>query len=193
MNYRTELMDQILTNPKAQEMIDYVSQIYGESYVGLWIFQAIGTVLGGVYDISAQLRYETSPATATILLPYWEQEYNLAADSSLTTAQRRARIISAMRSRGACTPDKLASAVSSALGGVPVEVIEKPGTNSFIVNIRHVVNSVAPAVAVIDRMKPAHLSYTIQGVTEESASTDIKAAAAITHGLQYAITPRAIV
>ena len=63
MNYQTALMQQILTNEKAQEIIDYVSQIYGDSYVGLWLFQTIGSVLGPVCDLSEQLTLETSPAT----------------------------------------------------------------------------------------------------------------------------------
>ena len=44
MNHQTELMRSILKNQKAQEIIDYVSPIYGNSYVGLWIYEAIGTV-----------------------------------------------------------------------------------------------------------------------------------------------------
>ena len=177
MNYQTELMKEILTNEKAQEIIDYVSQVYGSSYVGLWLFQAIGTVLGQVYDLSSELRYETSPATATMLLSYWEGEYNLPADPTLTAAQRRARIITAMRSKGACTPERLASAISSALGGVTVEVYERTGVNQFTVSIRTAVKSLQPAIDVINRMKPAHLIYEIHGVTEENVE-EIKTAGA---------------
>ena len=46
MRYQTELMRSILTNETAQKIIDYISPIYGDSYVGLWLFQAIGTALG---------------------------------------------------------------------------------------------------------------------------------------------------
>jgi hypothetical protein len=187
MNYQTELMNEILTNKKAQEIIDYVSQVYGQSYVGLWLFQAIGTVLGQVYDMSANLRYETSPATATMLLAYWEQEYNLPRDPTLTTEQRRARIITAMRSRGACTPERLAAAVSSALGGAPVEVFERTGVNQFTVSIRTAVKSLQPAINVIDRMKPAHLTYLIHGVTQENVSTDVTVATAMTRGIIYSM------
>ena len=97
MRYQTELMKEILTNEKAQEMIDYVSRIYGESYVGLWMFQAIGTAMGKICDFSEQLRYETSPVTTTKLIEFWEDEYGIPADSSLTMEQRRLRIISKIR------------------------------------------------------------------------------------------------
>lgn len=286
MNYRTELMEQILTNEKAQEIIDYVSQIYGNSYVGLWLFQTIGSVLGPLYDTSEQLMLETSPATSTLLLPYFENEYGIQADPTMSLEQRREVVVAAMRSKGACTPARLADSVSAALGGAPVEIIEYAGdklifteidaivngattgqepdeatsiTNeeiddlvlngvsyiydelktstgddlvtsdgdtfltdsnepdettsvtypeidqiviygvalnqdanlnqfTFIVNIRAAVTSTAPAVAVIERMKPAHLVYTIQGVVQESASTEITIGLALTAAEHFAVT-----
>jgi hypothetical protein len=253
MNYQTELMRQILTNEKAQEIIDYVSQIYGDSYVGLWFFQAIGTVLEPGCDLSDELMAETSPATATLLLPYYEQEYGLQPDPSFTIEQRRELIMAARRSKGAVNPARLADAVSAALGGAPVEIIEFDGSklqfteiedamygepsgqlpdpevsisaaeieaivagetsgqdpdpetsitneetdqiviygqalnqdgnlskNEFVVNIRTAVKSTAPATAVVDRMKPAHLIYMIRGVTQESASTTVYIGTAMT-------------
>ena len=286
MNYRTELMEQILTNEKAQEIIDYVSQIYGNSYVGLWLFQTIGSVLGPLTDTSDQLMLETSPATSTLLLPYFEAEYGIQADPTMTLEQRREVVVAAMRSKGACTPARLADSVSAALGGAPVEIIEYAGdkiifteieaivngatngqepdeatsiTNeeiddlvlngvsniyqqmvtdtgdtigtsggdillsefvepdettsitypeidqfviygialnqdgnlnqfTFIVNIRAAVTSTAPAVAIIERMKPAHLIYTIQGVTQESASTEITIGTAMTAAEHFTVT-----
>lgn len=187
MNYQTALMQQILTNEKAQEIIDYVSQIYGDSYVGLWLFQAIGSVLGPVCDLSEQLQYETSPATTTLLISYYEQQYGIQGNSSLTIEQRRANVIAAMRSKGPCNPTRLANAISAALGGAIVEILENTGPNEFTVNIRTVVRSYAPAIAVIERMKPAHLTYKIRGVTQESATTDIDIALAMTRAELYAI------
>lgn len=255
MNYQTELMQEILTNEKAQEIIDYVSPIYGSSYVGLWFFQVIGSVLGPIFDISANLRSETSPITTTLLLPYYEQEYGIQADPTMTLEQRRAQIIANMQSKGACNPERLASAISASLGGVPVEILEYDGDHSvafteieqivtygyqsgktpdpdasvttdeidqiavygissgedpeegsvqkseidqvviygtaldpedyigpnrFVVNIRQAVKSYAPAIAIIEKMKPAHLIYTIQGVTQESATAGITIGNALT-------------
>ena len=255
MNYQTQLMQEILTNKKAQEIIDWVSQIYGNSYVGLWFYQAIGSVLGPICDTSEQLMLETSPSTTSLLISYYEAEYGIQGDPTMTLEQRRNIIVAAMRSKGACTPARLADAVSSALGGVPVEIIEYDGTkvdfididqivlygyrsgqqpdpdtsvstdelddivtngvrsgqepaetditiyeldqivtygarsdtsgilgrNEFIVAIRGVVPSYDPAIAVVNRMKPAHLSYTIRGVTQESATADVNIGPAITN------------
>lgn len=187
MNYQTELMQKILTNSKAQEIIDYVSQIYGDSYVGLWFFQAIGSVLEPVCDLAEQLMHETSPSTTTLLITYYENEYGIQGDPTMTIEQRRNVVIAAMRSKGACTPARLADAVSAALGGAPVEVLENTGKNQFTVNVRAVVPSYAPAIAVIERMKPAHLIYTIQGVSQNEASTDIEIGTATTLAELYKI------
>ena len=185
MRYQTELMRSILTSKTAQKIIDYVSPIYGDSYVGIWIFQAIGTVLDDVCDVAEQLRYETSASTAELLLDYWERRYGLAVDKSLTVEQRRARILAKMQSRGPCTPTRLATAVSAALGGVKVEITENVARNTFHVLIRGAVDSLDPAVAVIERMKPAHLIYTINVSVQNYAPAEMKPAIVMTHAEMY--------
>lgn len=180
MRYQTALMRAILTNPKAQEMIDYVSPIYGDSYVGLWLFQSIGTVMGEVYNIADQLRHEMNPATADLLLDLWEDHYGIARDNSLTKEQRRNRLIAKTQSRGACNPKRMEAAISAALGGVQVEVTENISKNMFLVNIREVVDSIAPAVAVVERMKPAHLVYQMRVAFNTVSEADLRTAIAAT-------------
>lgn len=181
MRYKTEMMEAILTNEKAQQIIDYVSQIYGESYVGLWIFEAIGTALEDVCKTAEQLRYETNAASTSILLDYWEKHYGIPVNRSLTTAQRQANLIAKIQTRGPINPTRLESYVSAALGGVEVDIVENIAKNTFLVNIREVVPSIVPAVAVIERMKPAHLVYQIRVATQTIADADVKIAIAMTH------------
>ena len=187
MRYQTELMRSILTNETAQKIIDYVSPIYGDSYVALWIFQALGTVLGEICTIAEQMKYETNPATADLLLDYWEREYGLTTDTSLAKEQRRARIIAKTLSRGPSSPARLAAAVSTALGGVNVDITENVDKNTFLVNIREYVDSIQPAVAVLERMKPAHLVYQIRVATRTIADAELKVAIAMTHAEQYKV------
>lgn len=187
MRSRTELMQHILTNEMAQRIIDFVSPIYGNSYVGLWIFQAIGVVLGDIYTIAEQLRYETNPATAELLLDYWEDHYGIPRDSSLNAEQRRLRIISKTQSRGPCNPARLEAAVSASLGGVPVEITENVAKNTFLVNIREYVPDFTAAVAVLERMKPAHLIYQIRIATQTVTDAELKVAIAMTHTEQYKV------
>ena len=185
MRQPTEMMRSILTDETAQKLIDYVSPIYGNSYVGLWMFQAIGSLLGEVRGICEQLMYETTPATSVLLLDYWEDHYGIARDRKLTVEQRQARILAKIQSRGPCNPMVLASAVSTSLGGVPVEINEHVAKNTFLVNIRENVEDITPAVAVIERMKPAHMIYNIRMAMKMVSDADIKVAIALVHSESY--------
>lgn len=179
MRYQTELMREILTNAKAQEIIDWVSQLYGESYVGLWMFQAIGVELGKINNLADQIRFETSPATTSLLIDYWENCYNLPHNPDISLEQRRKRIIAYLRQRGPCTPERMEEAISTALGGVDVDVTERVAKNTFRVSIREVVPSLLPAVAVVEKMKPAHLIYTMQVATQTVSEAELKMAIAL--------------
>lgn len=187
MRNPTDLMRAILKNEKAQEIIDYVSPIYGESYIGLWIYEAIGVALSLIWGISEKLRSEGNPATADLLLDEWERHYGLPSDSSLSQEQRRARILSKIRMRGPLNPKALEDAVSTALGGVKVEITENIDKNTFLVNIREVIPSINPVVAVLEQRKPAHLIYQIRVATQTVAEADIRLAIAITHAEQYKV------
>ena len=190
MRNPTDMMKAVLTNETAQEIIDFVTPIYGNSYVGLWIFQAIGVALQEVIEIAERLKYETTPATAELLLDLWEDHYAIARDSSLSVEQRQNRIISKMQSKGACTPARLAAAISAALNGVKVEIDENVAKNTFRINIREYVDSIAPAVAVAERMKPAHLIYQIQVATRTVAQSEINVAIAMTRTETYKVEVR---
>lgn len=180
MRQPTELMYSILTDETAQKIIDYVSPVYGNSYVGLWMFQAIGTLLGEVYEICSDLRYETTPATSTLLLDYWEKEYGLNKDTSLTIDQRRSRIIQKTLTRGPCNPAVLSAALSNALGGVQVDIEENTAKNTFRVNVRKVVEDLSPAIAILERRKPAHLIYEIRVGETSKITSEINVGAAMT-------------
>lgn len=193
MKQQTELMRQILQNETAQKIIDYVSPVYGESYVALWIYEAIGEIFGGICEIAEKLRYETNPMTTELLMDYWEDHYGLHRDNSLTMAQRRARLLEKIRYRAPCNPKRLAAAMSNVLG-VPVNITERVAKNTFQVNI---LDSVADfkklfhALSVLDRKKPAHLIYKVE-VTSQVDETHLKLAAATTMAESYKVGVEAI-
>lgn len=187
MRNPTELMQKILQNEISQRIIDYVSPIYGDSYVGLWIYESIGGVLNEVVDIAESLKSEGNPATSVLLLDYWEEYYRLPTDPTLNTAQRQQRIVAKIRQRGPLNPTVLENMISAALGGVPVEITENVAKNTFLVNIREVVESISPAVAVLEERKPAHLIYQIQVATQTVSDADIKIAIAATHAERFKV------
>lgn len=161
MRYQTELMRAILTSERAQKMVDYVSPLYGESYVGLWIFEAQGFLLDEIYGIARALRQETTPVTTDLLLDYWETHYDIPIDSSLTKEQRRNRIIAKILSRGPCNPARLSAAVSAAVGGDAVDITENVAKNTFLVNVQGYGVNTNAAISTIARLKPAHLIYEV--------------------------------
>lgn len=182
MRNPTELMQTILQNKIAQQIIDYVSPIYGDSYVGLWIYEVIGGVLEEIVDIAEAFKWEGNPATSVLLLDYWEEYYRLPTDPTLNTAQRQQRIVAKMRERGPLNPTVLAQIVSAALGGVPVDITENVAKNTFQVNMRDVPASISPAIAALNKRKPAHLIYWLFIGLEIEARTEMKTAVASTSG-----------
>ena len=144
-------------------------------------------MLDELYQTAEQMMSETSPVTTEVLISGWEREFNIPIDPNLTMEQRRGQLLANLQGRGACTPTRLAKAVSSVLGGVRVDVTERTGKNRFTVNIRDVVPSIVPAVAVIERMKPAHLIYVLQVATQMVAEADIKIAVALARSENYVV------
>lgn len=187
MRNPTNMMREILTNETAQRIIDFVSPIYGRSYVGLWIYQAIGVIVGEVYDIAEQLQNEITPATSELLLDYWEDHYKIPRDSSLTVQQRQQRILAKLVSRGGCTPYRMEKAISAALNGVEVNIEENVAKNTFRIYIREYVESIAPAVAVVERMKPAHLVYQMQVAARTVTQSEIDVAVAMTRAEMFKV------
>lgn len=187
MRRPTEMSRAILKSERAQEMIDYIAPVYGESYVGLWLLEVNGSVLDEVWNIAIGLRQETNPATATLLLDQWEDHYDIPRNHNLTVQQRRDRILTKLQSRGACNPDRLAAAVSAELGGVEVDVYENIDINTFEVVVREVIYDLLPATALIDKKKPAHLIYNIRVATQMVTDTPIKIAAAMTRTERFQV------
>lgn len=104
--------------------------------------------------------------TVSSMIAEWEAAYGLLPDSSLTLADRQARLLAFIRSSGAGSPQSIASAVDGFTGG-GTSVVETP---SSAVHVRAVFQFVvivplailqnvakrARIADMIERMKPAH-------------------------------------
>ena len=193
MKQQTELMRHILKNDVSQRIIDFVSPIYGDSYVALWIYEAIGVALSELTALAEQLRYETNPNTTELLMDYWEDQYGLYRDSRLTMEQRRARLLDKIRYRAPCNPKRLAAAMQTVLG-VPVSITERVAKNTFRVEILQATNDfqkLLRAIEVLESKKPAHLIYDVaqtSGVDE----TTIKLARSLTQAESYKVDVEAV-
>lgn len=159
---KTEMAEEILTSDEAKTIYNMVSPIYGESYVALWIFQAIGKELDAAKEIAMGLFSELHPETATWALPLWEERYGITPGADWTLERRREAVINKRKFNAPITPKKM-SEMASALVGVPVDVIENTGKNRFTVYVRQntTVEKFASAKEALDEAKPAHLIYDI--------------------------------
>lgn len=161
MSYKTELMEQILRSEEAQKIITYVSPYeYGESYVMLWLFQAIGTALDEGKTITDSYRREVTPATAQWTINLWEDEYGIPHDSSMTILQRQNQLIERITSNSAIHPKRLEDIISNATG-FKTEITENISKNTFEIKIRGYIKDLSKLVKKIDEKKPAHLIYKI--------------------------------
>lgn len=168
---KTEMAEEILTSNTAKAMYNMVSPIYGNSYVALWIFQAIGMVLDEYRVYFEEVAAQLNPETATWLLPLWEERYGIIPGEDWTLEQRREAVISRRKFNAPITPIKLSDLVS-AIVGVPVDIIENTGQNQFTVYIRRniEVDKYANALQFVDSTKAAHLIYLLE-IAAENATT----------------------
>lgn len=182
---RTELAEKILTCEESRRMINMVSPIYGESYVGLWLFQSIGAELDRLRIFLEELELQLNPATATWLLPEWEKRYGIVPGEDWTLQQRRDAVLSKRKLKAPITPRKL-SDICSALLGVKVDVVENTGKNKFSVYVRDniTVEQFQESANTIDDAKPAHLIYDL----EIAERNDVSVVNAVVVGVAQKVT-----
>lgn len=116
MSRYTELANQILTSEYGRRIYEDVAEIYGESYTSLWMMQVIGLQLDKFRKFTKEFLYQVTPETATWTLDFWEKEYGLAYNPSLTLEQRRSRLMVKMMTRTAITPYRIEQIVKTATG-----------------------------------------------------------------------------
>lgn len=158
MRYRTELMDSILTSENARRFIDFIAPVYGNGYVALWMFQAIGLSLDELTQAASGLGSQTVPQTSDWSIPDWEFEYGISPDPSLTDEQRRANIIMRMNFVAPANPARLEQ-IASASSGVPCNIVENISKNTFAILMRELGGDISNMKEVLDSAKPAHLIY----------------------------------
>lgn len=184
MKYRTELMDSVLTSPAAQRIIDYITPIYRNGYVALWMFQAIGVALDALIDFSEGLSAQTSSQTATWSIENWEAEYGIPSDIDQPLEQRRANVVTRINTSTPANPAVLAQ-YATAAGGVPCEIVENVAKNTFAIVMHAENGNVAAIRAAINEAKPAHLIYIIETALQRETTNSIYAASAGSYNKRY--------
>lgn len=164
MRYETELSQRILTSETGRDFAGQVAPIYGDSFIGLWLFQVMGAEWDAVRKWCREIGPQTVPHTATWSLDFWEQEYGIPKDPAMGTAQRRKRILSYMRDRAPMNPVTLGRIASVAAANAEAEIEELTGPNHFTVWISALPNAadVEKITAAVKRAKPAWLDFDVK-------------------------------
>lgn len=98
-------LEEFPTSESAKKMLSYVSDgFYDESYVGKWIFQAMGEEYDKALEIVMDLPAQFYPETATWGLMYHEIKWGLPVQQNLSYEERRRLILQKRDYRAPMTP-----------------------------------------------------------------------------------------
>lgn len=170
MNYRTELMEKILTSEQAQLFIDKMSPIYGRAYTFLWLLQSIGMVLDDLMTYPEEITKQVTPQTASWTLDFWEKEYGIATDPTKTVKERQQILTKIIKANTRNNPKTLADLITNSTG-YATEIRENVSKNKFSVKVYGYLADNTEIKKIIDRRKPAHLIYEI--IMSEVLSSEV--------------------
>lgn len=156
------LRDKIIASVTANRMLNRVSPIYDNSYVGLWMFEAIGKEYDALWDIVNSLPDQLFPESVTWAIELWEQRYGITPSSAQTLEDRRKAIIAARSIPSPFLPSTLEKYINN-LTGREARVTDYVRDFTFgieIVNSDGMLGSdLKEITAYINRHKPSHMSY----------------------------------
>ena len=178
------LRDEIITSPTAKRMLERVSPIYDDSYVGLWMFQVIGLAYDEVWDKIYDLPNQLYPETATWAIELWEERYGITPDDTLSIEERRRKVIRKRTRSGAFTPKKI-EALAENMTGFPARVVENVAPYTFAVYLSATTSDDDALRSEIKRLKPSHCSFEIR--YEQSASCDFYMGGVISQYKDFAL------
>lgn len=171
------LREDILKSEAGQRMIETVTPIYDNSYVGLWLYEAMGREWDAFISIIESLKTELHPETATWMLELWERRYGITPPSTATIEQRRQAVIQMRALPHPMSPYMLEQYLES-LTGRTVHVIENVDDYTFGIIITGGENDATMSLETlrshIRRHKPSHMAYdlTMQAQTGISISVE---------------------
>jgi len=173
------LREDILQSEAGQRMIETVTPIYDNSYVGLWMFEAMGREWDSFIAIIESLKTELDPETTTWMLPLWERRYGITPPGGATTEQRRAAVIQMRALPSPMTPYRLEKYLETVTGRT-VEVIENVDDYTFGIIITggddDAPMSLESLRSHIRRHKPSHMAYDLTMQAETGISIKVETA-----------------
>jgi hypothetical protein len=172
-----DLKDSILTNVTARRMVDHVSPIYANSYVGLWIFEAISREYEEAWSLVRTLPDQLFPETATWAIELWEQRYGIEPDPLLPIEERRRRVITRRAVPRPINPETLIMMLYNITGRM-AEYEEHVAPYTFGIYLNNTPGGrqvdYAAILAMIRKHKHAHKSFFFAFQTESKATIGVE-------------------
>lgn len=169
------LRGSIITSDTAERMLERVSPIYDDSYVGLWMFEAIGREYDKLWEAINTLPAQLFPETVTWAIDLWERRYGLASVPTQTIEQRRQKVLEMRALPRPFTPASLERYIKT-MTGRSVEVIDRISPYTFGINITDADGSATLDLTTlrryIDAHKQSHMSYEI--LCQSAATINVK-------------------
>jgi hypothetical protein len=158
------LRDKIITSRSAERMLERVSPIYDNSYVGLWLYEAIGREYDSLQEIVATFPDQLFPQSVTWAIDLWEQRYGIVPRPSQTLEERRAALKAARSKATPFIPYTLKQYIFN-LTGRQSDVVDHIADFTFGVYIENTegmqVADIGTIIEYINRYKHSHMSYDI--------------------------------
>lgn len=173
------LREDILKSAAGQRMIETVTPIYDNSYVGLWMLEAMGREWDSFTAIIESLKTELNPETATWMLELWEKRYGITPPGGATTEQRRQAIAKMRTKPMPMTPYRLEKYLE-AVTGRAVQVTENIAAYTFGISIisgdQDDTLNYSSVKKYIDSHKPSHMAYELFQQAEAEIKISIETA-----------------
>lgn len=172
-----DLKDSILTNVTARRMVSNVSPIYENSYIGLWLFEAIAREYEEAWELINTLPDQLFPETATWAIDLWERRYAIEPDQSLPIEERRRRVITKRSVPRPLNPQAITSMLMNITNRV-TEYQEHTGPYTFGVFLNNTEGGrqvdIDAILALIRKHKQAHKSFDFALQSETTASISVE-------------------
>lgn len=146
------------------ELINYLPPHIAADEEMQFIQEALTFEMRKCWDTWYSMLQQIFPQTATWALPLWEAAYGIKSDFSLTTSQRREKVIAKIRSAKTATKELIRNVAAAWVNG-DVEVIERSAEYAFIIKFISqfgMPDDMEGLRNAINEVKPAHLSVSYE-------------------------------
>lgn len=174
MKYTSKDIQNILTSKTAINGLDYITPIYQEAKIALWIMEAMGLEVDLIVKWIEEIVQQILPQTADWALNYWEQEYDLPVHPDIPIEERREKVLTAVRTRAPMNPEKLEEVLEIIFKIEKAKVIERTAKNTFEVQLykQFLEDEWAVVFKTIEKYKPAHLILEAKSILETPFSIE---------------------